>query len=326
MFRVLVTTLPFAQFDDRPLRLMESAGISVVQNPIGRKLQKDELEDLVEGFDAIIAGTEIISKKVFSRGKSLKLISRVGIGLDGVDLLAAEEHGIYVSYTPDAPSSAVADLTIGLTYSMLRKIHIANSEIHSGKWVRHFGRSIDDLTVGIIGVGRIGSTVVEKFHALGAQLILGHDVSCDIDIKTPVFKWVSVEEIIKECDVISLHVPLTSQTHNMIKKKQLLSMKKDVVLVNTSRGGIINEKDLYDVMLSGHISGAAIDVFENEPYSGPLTSIPNCLLTAHLGSMTYESRGLMELQASEEVVRFAKGECLKNSVPQNEYDLKRMGL
>ncbi|MDC3293781.1 phosphoglycerate dehydrogenase [Alphaproteobacteria bacterium] len=326
MFKVFVTTVPFAQFDDKPLRLLESAGISVVQNPTGRKLQDDELEDLVEGFDAIIAGTEIISQKVFARSKTLKLISRVGIGLDGVDLLAAQKHGVSVSYTPDAPSNAVVDLTIGLTYSLLRKIHIANNELHSGKWVRHFGRRIDDLTVGIIGLGRIGSSVVEKFRALGVQLILGNDLSSDIDIKTPGFKWTSLESIFRECDVISLHVPLTSHTYNMIKKKQLLSMKKDVVLVNTSRGGIVNEQDLYDVMLSGHISGAAMDVFENEPYRGNLTSIPNCLLTAHMGSMTYDSRGLMELEASEEVVRFAKGLDLKNSVPENEYELRRMGL
>ena len=144
-----------------------------------------------------------------------------------------------------------------------------------------------------------------------------------IDFK---LNWVSKEKIYEEADIISIHTPLTGATKNMVTREQLLKMKKDAIIINTSRGGIINEQDLYEVMNSGHLSGAAIDVFEKEPYDGKLSEIERCILTAHMGSMSEDCRTRMEIEATEETVRFLTGKNLKRGVPQEEYDVQSQGL
>jgi len=139
-------------------------------------------------------------------------------------------------------------------------------------------------------------------------------------------EWTSKEKIYKEADIISLHIPLTHLTKNMIKKEHLLSMKPDAMIINSSRGGIVNEHDLFEVMKSEHLSGAAIDVFEKEPYDGPLKGIERCLLTAHMGSMSVDCRTRMEIESTEETVRYLTGQALESEVPQEEYNLQSQGL
>lgn len=171
MPKVLITTVPFGDKDRSPIDKLEKASIDYVINPIGRKLKEQELVDMIGDFDVIIAGTESISESVFQRGKNLKFISRVGIGLDSVDLLSAQKRGVKVSYTPDAPAPAVAELTIGLIFALLRSTHIANLQMHQGKWVRHFGRRIGDVTIGIIGAGRIGGIVLRFLAGFPGQSV-----------------------------------------------------------------------------------------------------------------------------------------------------------
>ena len=139
-------------------------------------------------------------------------------------------------------------------------------------------------------------------------------------------EWADKETIYKDSDVISIHVPLTNSTNNMVTKKELEIMKSDAIIINTSRGGIINEEDLYNVMNSGHLSGAAIDVFENEPYDGKLNQIDNCLLTSHMGSMSIDCRVRMEIEATEDVIRFLQGKPLNKEVPIEEYESRKQGF
>lgn len=327
MSKVLITTVPFGDKNRLPLEQLEAAGIEYLVNPLGRKLKENELAEMVGDFDALIAGTEQITEKVMANAKCLKLISRVGIGLDSVDLLSAERRGIRVSYTPDAPAPAVAELTIGLMLSLLRSIHVANTQLHRGEWHRHFGRRIPDVTIGIIGVGRIGGRVLRRLSGFGSPRILVNDTLPNQDV-APQHKleWVDKETIFREADIISLHVPLTVQTKNMIRREHLLQMKPDAMVINTARGGIINEEDLAAVMTGGHLGGAAIDVFDQEPYSGDLAKIDRCLLTSHMGSMSIDCRTRMEIEATEEVVRFLTGEKLCSLVPPAEYDVQRQGL
>jgi D-3-phosphoglycerate dehydrogenase len=328
MSKVLITTIPFADKDHLPIELLENANIDYLINPLGKKLTEDELAEMVTDFDVIIAGTEMITSKVMDRAKNLKMISRVGIGLDSVDLVSAKERGIIVSYTPDAPSPAVAELTFGLIFSLLRSIHLSNSQLHAGKWDRFFGRRLSELTLGIIGVGRIGGRVIRRTKSFGSPRLLLNDIDNSkrpdlIDFK---LDWVSKEKIYDEADIISIHTPLTSATKNMITQDHLLRMKKDAIIINTARGGIINEQDLYEVMNSGHLSGAAIDVFEKEPYDGKLSEIERCILTAHMGSMSIDCRTRMEIEATEEAVRLLTGKKLEREVPQEEYDVQSQGL
>ena len=272
--KVLITTVPFGGQNKLPLELLDISNVDYLINPLKKKLTENELIELIPDIDVLIAGTEPITKKVIDKATNLKFISRVGIGLDSVDLIAAKERGIKVSYTPDAPAPAVAELTMGLILTLLRFVHISNFQLHKGEWDRIYGRRLADITIGIIGVGRIGSRVIRRTKPFGTPRILVNDIDfsyrSDLDFK---LEWVSKEQIYKEADIICLHLPLTRFTKNMIRKEQLLSMKKDASIINVSRGGIINEQDLYDVMKSGHLSGAAIDVFETEPYHGKLVEI-----------------------------------------------------
>jgi D-3-phosphoglycerate dehydrogenase len=327
MPKALITTVPFGDKNRLPLEMLESAGIEYLINPLGRKLKEDELAEMVTDFDVLIAGTEPITEKVMGRASSLKLISRVGIGLDSVDLLAAERRGIQVSYTPDAPAPAVAELTIGLMLTLLRSVHVANAQMHRGEWHRYFGRRIPEVTIGIIGTGRIGGRVLRRLAGFGTPRILVNDAQPDLKVAPELkLEWVDKEEIYRHADIISLHVPLTVQTKNMIRREHLMQMKPDAMLINTSRGGIINEHDLAEALNSGHLSGAAIDVFEQEPYTGELAQIDRCLLTSHMGSMSVDCRTRMEIEATEEAVRFLTGQVLQGLVPPEEYEVQRQGL
>ena len=327
MPKVLITTVPFGEKNRLPVEQLDAAGVEYLINPLGRKLAEEELAEMITDYDVLIAGTEDITDFVMSKAKKLKLISRVGIGLDNVDLLAAERRGIKVSYTPDAPAPAVAELTIGFMLALLRSVHISNAQMHRGEWQRHFGRRIPEVTIGIIGTGRIGGRVLRRLQAFGSPRILVNDIRPDKNIAPELkLEWVGKEEIYRQADLISLHVPLTNQTKNMIATQELLMMKSDAMIINTSRGGIINEADLGAVLNAGHLSGAAIDVFDQEPYSGDLSKIDRCLLTSHMGSMSIDCRTRMEIEATEEVVRFLNNQKLLGAVPEEEYDVQRQGL
>ena len=325
--KVLITTVPFANKNHLPLELLDKNNIEYLINPLNKKLTENELAEMVTDFDVIIAGTETISKKVICSATNLKMISRVGIGLDSVDLLEAQAQGIIVSYTPDAPAPAVAELTVGLMLTLLRSVQISNLEMHNGKWHRFFGRRLSEVTIGIIGVGRIGKLILQHLQGFGSLKILVNDTTPNDELNKKFnIKWVDKETIYRQADIITIHTPLTSQTKNMVKKEQLLSMKSNAIVINTARGGIINEQDLFSVMQTGYLSGAAIDVFDFEPYNGELRKIQRCILTAHMGSMSVDCRTRMEIEATEEAVRFLTNKPLESIVPEEEYAVQREGL
>ena len=193
MYKVLITTVPFGQNNRLPIELLETAGVEYIINPLNKKLTEKELASMVSDIDLIIAGTEIISDFVMDKAKNLKMISRVGIGLDSVDLLAAKKRGIKVSYTPDAPAPAVAELTIGLLITLLRSVHVSNMQMHQGKWSRFFGKRIANTTIGIIGLGRIGSRVLNRLAVFGTPRLLVNDISADpaLDRKFKL-EWVDI--------------------------------------------------------------------------------------------------------------------------------------
>lgn len=327
MPQALITTVPFGARNRLPLELLEAAEIDYLINPHGRKVTEAQLLELISDVEVLIAGTEKISDEVMAQAPRLKLISRVGIGLDSVDLVAAKRRGIKVSYTPEAPAPAVAELALGLTLALLRSVQVSNAQLHRGEWQRIFGRRLTEVTVGIIGVGRIGGRMARFLGALGVPRILANDTNPRDDVDTDAnLEWVTKEQIYRDADVISLHLPLKRQTKNLIGREQLMSMKPDAILVNTARGGIVNEQDLYDVMKAGHLGGAAMDVFEQEPYAGNLGEIERCVLTAHMGSMSEDCRARMEIEATEEAVRFLTGVPLESEAPQAEYDVQSEGL
>jgi D-3-phosphoglycerate dehydrogenase len=323
--RVLITTVPFGEVDRRPLDLLEAEGIDYVINPIGRRLRTEELADMIGDIDVLIAGTEPITAAVMDRANRLRLISRVGIGLDSVDLPAARERGILVSYTPDSPAPAVAEMTMGMILSLLRSLAQADRAMRGGVWHRIVGRRLSELTVGVIGVGRVGTRLIRHLQGF-APRILANDLAPDHEFGVAhQVRWVEKETIYKEADIITLHLPLTPLTRNLITRRELDLMKPDAVFINTSRGGMVNEHDLAQALKQGRLAGAALDVFGQEPYSGELVTIENCLLTCHMGSMSRDCRAQMEVEATEEAIRFFKDEPLRLLVPEDEYLMRMAG-
>ena len=299
MSKVLITTSSFSLGNFAQAKSLHDAGISIEVNPHGRRLSEDEVAELVAtDVIAILAGLEPLTDRVLSNAKSLRVIARCGTGLDSVDLQAASRLGIDVFNTPDAPTQAVAELTIAHMLNSLRHISTTDSNMRSGKWTPTMGSLLATKTVGLIGVGRIGSAVAKLAQAFGARVI-GFDpvVSSHNSVEL-----LSLEEVLDQSDIVSLHVPINDQTHHIMNASAISRMKPGSIVVNVSRGGLIDESALHDALKSQHLSGAALDCFEDEPYSGPLLQLPGVHATAHMGSYARETRDLMEVEASTNLV------------------------
>ncbi|AXX16220.1 MULTISPECIES: phosphoglycerate dehydrogenase [Leptospira] len=323
--KIFISTYPFGIYDPEPLNLLNATGWEIITNPFKRKLKSAEVAEIAKDVNGIIAGTEDLIPLIQSNQK-LKFISRVGIGLDSVPLSLCREREIRVSYTPDAVTKAVVELTVGLMLSVTRYISNADRELRKGEWSRFTGKRLGESVIGLIGLGRVGLSVLKILSAFAPKKILINDlmdksneVKNILEESKVSFAFVDKEQIYTASDVISIHVPLTKLTKNLISSAELSKFKKDAFLINTARGGIVNEAALYDALKNQRIAGAAIDVFEEEPYKGNLCKLENVLLTQHMGSCSYDCRLLMEKGAAEEIIRFFKGEPLLNEVPEQEY-------
>jgi D-3-phosphoglycerate dehydrogenase / 2-oxoglutarate reductase len=324
--RILITTSPFAEHDPKALELLTQAEIAYTLNPFGRRLREEELAALIGPYEVLIAGTEPITASVLDRAPNLRLIAHTGIGLDNIPLAAARARGIAVTYTPSAPSPAVAELTIAQMLALLRYTATADRGMRNGVWNRWIGRRLSGLTVGVIGVGRVGRLVIRHLHAFDPLLILANDLITDEQFSSQAgCSWADKETIYRDADIITLHVPHTRLTRNMIGRRELEIMKPDAILINTARGGIVDETSLAEVLRARPNFSAAIDVFEEEPYSGELVTLENCLLSCHMASCTNDCRLEMELQAANEVVRYFQGQPFANPVPESEYRIQSEG-
>lgn len=321
---VIITTVPFSSIDPAPEQALVEAGTGYRINPLGRKLRPEEVAGMIRGHRALIAGTEPLTAEIMDSCPDLEVICRVGIGLDSVDLHAARERNIAVSYTPDGPSPAVAELAVGLMADLLRGISRADRTVRNNGWDRIAGRRLSLCTVGIIGAGRIGSRVLRHLAGgfPGIRLL-----ATDPDPRAraavgdlPGLVWTDMQTILAEADIVSLHIPLSARTRGLVGRKELAAMRPDAVLLNTARGGIVDESALAEALAGNVIAAAAVDVFEQEPYSGPLQALENVTLTCHMGSMTQDCRAKMEIEATRDAIRFLSGQPLQNPVPESEYE------
>ncbi|MFQ5864012.1 MAG: phosphoglycerate dehydrogenase [bacterium] len=306
--RVLIATSPFGKTGRKPLDLLEATGWELIHNPYGRRLKVSEIPELIEDVDAVIAGTEPYTREILQEAKRLKVISRVGIGLDSVDLHACKEFGIAVTYTPDAPSQAVAELTVGNIINLSRYILSSDRSVRESAWNRFMGVLLKEMTIGIVGVGRIGKRVCKLLQPFNPK-ILACELEPDFGFgKKYGLKWVSKNELFRHSDLVSLHIPYNDHNHHYVDRNTISMMKTGSYLINTSRGGVVDEEALTDALLQKHLGGAALDVFEKEPYEGVLTQLDNVILTAHMGASAQASRFLMETGAAEDCIRALNGE------------------
>ena len=300
MDRILITTSSFDVAGNPALQSLQHAGIGVQVNPYGRRLTENEVgELLIEDIRGIIAGVEPLTRAVLAKARGLKVISRCGIGLDSVDLIAAKEFGIKVCNTPAAPVTAVAELTVALILDLLRRVTQADRLIRQGQWKQIMGNLLALQKVGIIGYGRIGRQVGELLRAFGATIFACDRLSVDVP---DYIRRCDLDEMLRESDIVTLHVPFEPGPHHLIGRRQILSMKPGAFLVNAARGGLVDEQALYDALTSGHLAGAAIDTYESEPYRGPLSGLSQVVLTAHMGSYAKESRVQMEREAAQNLL------------------------
>jgi D-3-phosphoglycerate dehydrogenase len=304
--KVIVTPSSFGKCGNLPLELLKNENYEMILNPFGRKMTAEEVMTLGKECVGIIAGVEPLNSKVLKSLSSLRCISRVGVGIDNIDLVCAKELGIVVKNTPDGPTRAVAELTIGLIIDVLRKISYRDREIRKGNWPKEMGVLLQGKKVGILGIGRIGRTVAELLVPFGCEVLC-----CDIN---PDVKWCNkykipllpLEDLLKQSDVICVHAACAADEMPLLGKKELEMMKKGVFLINMSRGGVVDEKALYHALKTNRLGGAALDVFCKEPYSGPFTELDNVVLTPHIGSYAKEARLEMEVQAVQNLLDVIK--------------------
>lgn len=292
------------------MKLLEDAGIQVTYKEYP---SEKELSELVVDADILFVRSKpLVTAEVISKAEKLKIIARAGVGLDNIDVKAAEAKGIRVINTPEAPTRSVAELTIGLMLAVARKIAYSDRKMREGKWVKKEAEGIElrDKTLGIIGLGRIGrevATIASK--GLGMKILYFdiYRVSPEVERELGA-TYVDLETLVKESDVISVHVPLTPETKGLISESLLRMMKKNAILINTSRGGVVDTKALIKALKEGWIAGAGLDVYEEEPLppNHPLTELDNVVLTPHIGASTEEAQERAGIDAVKKVLELIK--------------------
>lgn len=306
--KILITPRTFGVVDETPIRYLEEKGYEVILNPYGRLLTQEELIKLIPGVDGIIVGLDRLDKEVLRAAKKLKVISKYGMGIDNIDMECAASLGIQVARTPGTNNKAVAELTIGLILDVARQISYSFQNIQRGAWARSQGFELDGKILGLVGTGQIGKEVGRLAGAFGMDTLC-YDIHPDEEwAARNIAQYVSLNELLSRADVVSLHVPLYEETRHLISIAELAMMKSTAILINTARGGVVDEKALFVALKEGRILGAGLDVFETEPpLDSPLVGLDNVVLTAHIGSHTRESIARMSWLAVENVLAELSG-------------------
>ncbi len=292
--------------EDIGKKILTESGFEIVD----KKLTPDELLKEIPSYNAIIVRSATkVTKDVIDAGKNLKVIARGGVGLDNIDVQHAKTKGIQVLNTPGASSISVAELAIGHMFALSRFLHQSNIEMREGKWPKkEYSKGIEltGKTLGLFGFGNIGKEVAKRAIGLGMKVIAYDPIVKQTDLNV---KFVSSEEVLRNSDYISLHIPLDKKVGATITKKEFDMMKKGVVLINCARGGVVSEKDLLEALKSGKVARAAMDVFETEPPTPEeyeLIKHPNVSVTPHIGASTVEAQERVGEEIAKKVVEALK--------------------
>lgn len=298
--KVLITSPAFCQPSLRDLvDDVERVADEVILNPYGRTFTKEEVLELWDGTDAIIAGHEPYTREVLELApETLKVISRYGVGYSTIDTKAAGERGIRVTNTPGANTDAVADMTLGLMISVARHIPQCDHRTRSGDWKRYIGAGLSGKTIGIVGLGAIGKAVARRCTGFSMDII-SYDPFFDASFGDEfAIRRVEMVELLRTADFISLHVPFLPDTERMINKTTLGAMKNSAILINVSRGQLVDEDALYSALESGEIVGAGLDVFSVEPMlNSRLFELENVVVTPHIAGFTHRSEREMGVRS-----------------------------
>lgn len=300
--KVLVTATNYSALCAEAKRLLEEAGCEIVENQLGRPHTYEELIPLVGDIDAVVAGVDTWDEAVFKQAPKLKAIARFGVGVDNIDLEQAKAYGIQVTNVPGGNANAVAELTVGLILSMMRNIPALQESAKRAYWDRRVGVELAGRTVGLLGFGNIAQMVARKLQGFDVRLIAYDKFPNPAKAEALGVQLVESDEVLRQSDIVSMHLPSLKETHHMMSDAQFGMMKESAYFVNTARGALVDEQALYRALQAGRIAGAAIDVYEREPVAAdnPLLKLDNLLATPHTAAETeetYRRVGLATAQA-----------------------------
>jgi D-3-phosphoglycerate dehydrogenase len=307
--KILVTPASFKPSMESPaLDQLRSFAGTLVFNPHNRPMSEDELIPLLDGCDGCIAGLDAFNRRVIESAGTLKVISRYGAGVDNVDLAAANERKITVCKTPGVNAEAVADLAFGLMLCLARKLPLLDRNTREGKWDRSIGTELYRKTIGILGLGAVGKAVARRAAGFSMRVL-----ACDPVIDTAYAREhgitpVDFEKLVSESDIVSLNLPLKTDTRHIICADVMRTMKKGALLINTARGGLIDEAAACELLRSGHLGGMGLDVYEVEPPHDPiLFSLDNVALTPHTAARTAEATAAMAALSVQNLIDVLSG-------------------
>lgn len=313
--KVLITSRSFGKIGNTAQRILEDAGIEIVNKSVG--FDQAEFERIIPEFDALIIGAHEFEEKDMERCPKLKIICKHGVGLNNIRLEKARQLGIAVCNAPGTNSNAVADLTFGLMLSVARKISHSDQLVRQGVWKSHIGEDVCGKTLGLLGFGAIARKVANRARGFDMQVLAYDPYVKELPAEYEGFvKLCGFEEVLTGCDFLSVHMPLTEQTKYMIDAPAIAKMKKGSYVINTARGGIVEEKALYLALAAGHLKGAAMDVVESEPMTEdhPLLTLENVVVTPHIGMYSKEAISAVSEICARNVVACLTGKPLCNQV------------
>lgn len=302
MNNIFIATSTFCQYSKFPLNELDNNNILYSINDKGRKLTSSEMFDIIPSCNGIIAGTEKYDKKILTQAKNLRVISRLGVGNDNIDISIAERNKIHIYNTKTSPGLAVSELTLALILDLIRHVSKHNKDMKNGLWEKRMGLLLSGKTLGIVGFGKIGQSLYNITKGFDLKYLI-NDISIDsIYNSDDNVEYCSIEKLFSESDIISLHLNLSDQNYHLVNYNLLKQVKSNAIIINTSRGEIINENDLIKALDNQLISGVGLDVFESEPYVGRLSDYENVILTPHIAGYAKEIRIKMELEATMNLI------------------------
>ena len=300
---VYVALSRFCQFDERPRRVLVEAGFNLRENTSGRRLRREEMAEAVGDADAVLAGLEPYDAEMLARLPRLRCISRCGVGTDNIDLNMVGQRSIVVLTTDAEVVEPVAQMTVAMILALARNFPLHVTESRMGQWHERVGYLLSEWTIGLIGFGRIGRTVERYLRVFGSRVLVADPYVQNDELPAGV-RLCDISTLLPETDLISLHAARRREDGPVIGANEIYKMKSGSRLVNTARGYLVDEVALFQALVGGHLTGAALDVYDQEPSMGPLVTLPQVLCTPHVASTTRASRAAMELRCAENVRTF----------------------
>lgn len=330
-YRVFVTRQLFNEAVEIIKTEAEIEVFEEVDNPIPREILLSKIRD-VDGLLCLL--TDNIDSEIIEASQRLKVVSNYAVGFNNIDVNTATKKGIYVTNTPGILTETTADFTFALLLAVSRRLVESDKYIRMGEWKHAWGprmflgSDVHGKTLGIIGLGRIGKALAKRAKGFDMKIIY-HDIIRDESFEERFgVSFRSLKELLEEADFVSVNVPLTKETYHLIGEKEISAMKKTAFIINTSRGAVIDEKQLYNALKNGRIAGAALDVFEKEPINpeNPLLKLDNVVVTPHIASASIETRKNMAILAATNLVKALKGEDPPNLVNPEAKKFRRSSI